>query len=126
MAVDRWRPDERCGGGLGQPPCRGAGGAARLALGADYDRLWRLGASAPYEELFAAQGLSNRLIAERLVLSRRTVDAHMERILAKLGIGSRSRIAEKLAGHQGPPHPAGPVGVQATGPSSVDPSNPSP
>lgn len=39
-----------------------------------------------------AQGLSNREIAERLVISKRTVDAHVEHILAKLGIGSRTQI----------------------------------
>ncbi|MEV7694325.1 LuxR C-terminal-related transcriptional regulator [Microbacterium sp. NPDC089189] len=38
-------------------------------------------------------GLSNREIAERLVLSVRTVDTHVQRILTKLGVGSRAQIA---------------------------------
>lgn len=38
-------------------------------------------------------GLSNRGIAERLVLSVRTVDTHVQRIFAKLGISSRAQIA---------------------------------
>lgn len=40
-----------------------------------------------------AQGLSNRQIAERLVLSPRTVDRHLENILGKLGYSSRTQIA---------------------------------
>ncbi|MDX6328440.1 MAG: hypothetical protein QOI83_823, partial [Streptomycetaceae bacterium] len=43
------------------------------------------------------QGLSNREIAERLVISKRTADAHVEHILAKLGATSRTQIAA-LAG----------------------------
>lgn len=40
-----------------------------------------------------AEGLSNRAIAERLVISPRTVDGHVERALAKLAFTSRSQIA---------------------------------
>lgn len=40
-----------------------------------------------------AAGLSNRQIAERLVISKRTVDAHLAHILAKLGVPSRVHIA---------------------------------
>lgn len=40
-----------------------------------------------------ADGLSNRQIAERLVLSTRTVESHVSHILAKLGVRSRVDIA---------------------------------
>ena len=40
-----------------------------------------------------SEGLSNREIAQRLVISKRTVDAHVEHILAKLGASSRVQIA---------------------------------
>ncbi|MHB9849025.1 LuxR C-terminal-related transcriptional regulator [Streptomyces krungchingensis] len=39
------------------------------------------------------EGLSNRQIAESLVLSPRTVEGHVERILAKLGFSSRAQVA---------------------------------
>ncbi|MEV0227524.1 LuxR C-terminal-related transcriptional regulator [Streptomyces sp. NPDC050704] len=39
------------------------------------------------------QGLSNRQIAEKLVISKRTADAHVEHILAKLGVASRGEVA---------------------------------
>ncbi|MFJ2739506.1 ATP-binding protein [Streptomyces sp. NPDC087440] len=42
-------------------------------------------------------GLTNREISERLVISKRTADAHVEHILAKLGFSSRTQIAA-LAG----------------------------
>jgi DNA-binding CsgD family transcriptional regulator len=39
-----------------------------------------------------ADGLGNREIAERLFLSKRTVDSHLEHIFAKLGISSRTLL----------------------------------
>ncbi|WP_245679580.1 ATP-binding protein [Actinomadura hibisca] len=39
------------------------------------------------------EGLSNREIADRLTLAKRTVDSHIAHILAKLGISSRAEIA---------------------------------
>lgn len=40
-----------------------------------------------------AEGLGNPAIAARLVISRRTVEGHVQRILGKLGFRSRSQIA---------------------------------
>ena len=39
-----------------------------------------------------ADGLTNGEIAERLVLARKTVDAHVEHIRNKLGVRSRTQI----------------------------------
>lgn len=44
-------------------------------------------------------GLSNQQIAERLVLSTRTAEAHVENILRKLGFTSRTAIASWAAEH---------------------------
>ena len=61
----------------------------------------------PQEALIArlaAEGLSNREIAERLYLSHRTVAAHLYRAFPKLGITSRSELAPllKAPGEDGP------------------------
>ncbi|MER7395217.1 LuxR C-terminal-related transcriptional regulator [Streptomyces sp. NPDC000151] len=45
-----------------------------------------------------AEGLANRQIAERLVISKRTADAHVEHILSKLGFSSRNQVAAMVAG----------------------------
>jgi predicted ATPase/DNA-binding CsgD family transcriptional regulator len=41
-----------------------------------------------------AEGLGNREIAQRLFLSKRTVDSHIEHIFAKLGFSSRMQLAD--------------------------------
>ena len=59
---------------------------------------WQLGTSPGLTErereiaTLAAQGLSNRQIAEHLVLSVRTVETHVSRVLAKLGFSSRGQL----------------------------------
>jgi non-specific serine/threonine protein kinase len=40
-----------------------------------------------------AEGLTNKEIAARLVISQRTAEGHVEHVLVKLGFTSRARIA---------------------------------
>ncbi|WP_322734544.1 ATP-binding protein [Streptomyces ferrugineus] len=53
-----------------------------------------------------AEGMSNRQIASALGLSPRTVDRHIEHILAKLGFRSRARVAAWWVAHN---HPSGTI-----------------
>ncbi len=65
--------------------------------------------------VLVAAGLTNKDIAARLVVSKRTVDAHVEHILGKLGYNSRVQVAA-LASR-----------AQASGTSSIPPqSRPAP
>ena len=42
---------------------------------------------------YVAEGLTNRDIADRLVISDRTVESHVEHIRNKLGVRSRAQVA---------------------------------
>ncbi len=44
-----------------------------------------------------AEGLSNKEIAARLVISQRTVETHVDHVLGKLGITSRAQVASWVA-----------------------------
>jgi DNA-binding CsgD family transcriptional regulator len=66
--------------GEAAPPATGSGGSALTKRELEVAAL-------------VADGLGNREIAERLVLSKRTVDAHLDHIFAKLGFSSRSQVA---------------------------------
>lgn len=46
---------------------------------------------------YLAEGLTNKEIAERMVISRRTVEGHVEHVLDKMGFKSRTRVAAWLA-----------------------------
>ncbi|HLZ29462.1 MAG TPA: LuxR C-terminal-related transcriptional regulator [Chloroflexota bacterium] len=47
--------------------------------------------------LLVGEGLSNRAIAERLVLGERTVESHVSAILARLQLTNRSQVAAWIA-----------------------------
>jgi len=45
----------------------------------------------------AASGLTNKQIAERLLLSHRTVGGHLHRAFPKLGVSTRAALRDALA-----------------------------
>jgi non-specific serine/threonine protein kinase len=49
-----------------------------------------------------AQGLTNREIAEQLVITERTAENHVGHVLTRLGFRSRAQIGTWLAGHRPP------------------------
>ena len=86
---------------LGLPSWADRAGAELRAAGEDSASVshqsW--GALSPQElqiAQMAAEGYSNREIAERLYLSTRTVDSHLYRVFPKLGITSRNRLRAAL------------------------------
>jgi DNA-binding NarL/FixJ family response regulator len=56
-----------------------------------------------------AQGLSNRDIASRLVVSQRTAETHVEHVLMKLGFTSRTQIAAWVADQEASTISSGPA-----------------
>ena len=72
--------------------CEGANTPA-LSLAQDVERL-----SSREREvaLLAANGLTSRAIAERLYVSKRTVDNHLQRIYTKLGVTGRHQLSTRL------------------------------
>jgi DNA-binding NarL/FixJ family response regulator len=72
-----------------QPSGQPAGSALARLTPAE----WRVAA-------LVADGKSNATVAEELFLSRHTVDSHLRKTFAKLGINSRTRLA-KLIGREG-------------------------
>ena len=62
------------------------------------------GPLSPRENVIAAliaQGQTNRKISQELIISQRTVEGHVEKILDKLGFANRTQIASWAASHLG-------------------------
>ena len=53
----------------------------------------------------AAEGMSNREIAEALFVTKKTVETHMTRAFRKLGVSSRSELASALGERRAPEEP---------------------
>jgi DNA-binding NarL/FixJ family response regulator len=78
---------------------RGAGERTVVRDGPGPDRAWQTGLTAQELQIarLAAEGLSNREIADRLFMSHRTVGAHLRHIFPKLEITSRVQLASLVS-----------------------------
>jgi DNA-binding CsgD family transcriptional regulator len=84
-----------------------------------------VGALTPQEVRIArlvARGATNRDVAAELFLSAKTVENHLTRIYAKLGVRSRTELASRVAAARGPPdRPRGGAGNRLGSPG-LDPA----
>jgi predicted ATPase/DNA-binding CsgD family transcriptional regulator len=84
------------------PPSASAGPNAKTGIGPLTHREWEVARQ-------ITQGLSNREVGKALAISERTVDAHVQHILNKLGFNSRTQVAAWVAVSRSPatvPSPA--------------------
>jgi len=93
--------DEAVGLALGQAPSRGRSPAtsastARTEIpGGLTRREWEIAQ-------LLAEGMSNKEIAAQLVISQRTAETHVEHILTKLGLSSRTQASRWVIDQRGP------------------------
>jgi len=85
---------------LGEDPPVTKGRSEHRTTGKSSERTTSLTKREREVALLVQEGLSNQQIAERLVLSIRTAEAHVENILRKLGFSSRAAVAAWVAEHQ--------------------------
>jgi DNA-binding CsgD family transcriptional regulator len=90
----------------GSPRARGMPGMAAAVLLTPLDR---------QIAEFAAAGLTNKQIGERLYLSHRTVAAHLYQLFPRLGITSRAALRDALDALDGPERAELPRGGAASG-----------
>jgi DNA-binding NarL/FixJ family response regulator len=80
------RPSKRVAAALDEPVTAGPAPS-------DQERSIRLTAREAEVAALVAEGLSNKEIAERMVISTRTAETHVQHIMDKLGFSARSQIA---------------------------------
>ena len=83
----------------------GNGGSGTDRLGNDRPGTSGLTGRERQVAALVASGLSNREIAARLVISQRTVDAHVNHIFAKLSVSSRVQLTRRLSDRAAQPPP---------------------
>jgi DNA-binding CsgD family transcriptional regulator len=76
-----------------------------------------------------AQGWTNREIAERLFISPRTVESHLDRVKSKLGLSRRPHIVawalrQRLAANAPPDGRSAPLSAEATSSTANGSSRP--
>jgi DNA-binding CsgD family transcriptional regulator len=104
--IDRWLAPARAEAAAGRLLAEGRQlsmeDAVELALANEPEEAWRPGRPGPRLTLtrreaevaaLAARGLTNREIADRLFVSVRTVEAHVDHVLTKLGFHTRTQLA---------------------------------
>jgi DNA-binding NarL/FixJ family response regulator len=96
-----WQSVEQARDGFGALGCPGWAQAATAELDRVSGRRAAPGGGlTPGEQRvaeLAASGLSNKKVAAQLYLSVYTVEAHLSRVYAKLGIRSRAQLARRLS-----------------------------
>jgi DNA-binding NarL/FixJ family response regulator len=83
-------------------PAGAAAGAAERGVHATLSIATNLTLREREVAALVAEGLTNREIADRLVLSVRTVETHVDRILGKLNLHTRTQLAARMAGERHP------------------------
>ena len=95
--------EQTLGGGMGREPTAGARTPRLDRFGRDLTADARAGRLDPVvgrdDEIaqLVAKGLSNKDIANTLVISQRTADTHIHHIMVKLGFTSRTQVAMWIA-----------------------------